>query len=175
MKLKAFTKNRIFLIVIFLLSLIPNSTVLANNQNQRIIQEIYKNRNKIGLCPDSLVWDYAQQVSEVIKVNQQEYIVIFYCFLAAYQANFSFIKYIKTNSGNKIQLLKLDDFQENESGKLVRTKSDNFAGLIDFDKKDATILRIHAIFGCAKNIGGLATYKINGSNLKLIEYRAKTN
>lgn len=176
MKLKICTKKPVFLIIItFLISLISHSFVLANNQNQKIILDVYNNRKKIGLCPDALVADYAQKVSEVIKVNQQEYIVIFYCFLAAYQPNFSFVKYVKTKSGNKIQLLKLDDFQEKESGKLIRTQSDNFAGLIYRDEKNPTILKIHTVSGCAKNTGVLATYKINGSNLKLLEYRAKTD
>jgi len=168
-------KKYLIIIITFFISFIPNFIVLANNQNQEIIQEVYKNRKKINLCPDALVWDYAQTVSEVIKFNQQEYIVIFYCFLAAYQTNFSFVKYVKTNSGNQIELLKLDGFQENELGKLERTNVDNFAGFIYRDEKNPSILKIHTISGCAKNIGALATYKINGSNFTLLEYRAKTD
>lgn len=168
-------KNKIlFLVTALILLFNSNAAHVAENnrESDTILSDIYDQKDELGSCEYFLDWEYSQEASQVISINEQEYLVIFYCFLAAYQANFEFVKYVKNSSEKNIEVLTVDGFKEYQLDKLQKSKVNSFAGLPYYDE-ETKVITIKTRFGCGGATGSLTKYQWENSQLKLLEYKAK--
>ena len=63
----------------------PNSAM--STAEKAVLNNLLRNSKKLGLCRDYLDLEAAKRASEVYKLENQQYFVMFHCFLAAYQGN----------------------------------------------------------------------------------------
>lgn len=152
-----------------------NSVAQATRQppNPVVLQYFQRNRRQLGVCKESNQPE-AAKLSETHRIQGQRFLVVYRCFLGAYQGAYEFYLYNRSGSNVQVKPLTLTRFEENATGQLVRVQSREVAGLPDYNPNQ----RLVSIFTKSRGLGDCghyARYKLDGEELKLQEYRVKVD
>ncbi len=149
----------------------PNPSM--STAEKAVLNNLLKNSKKIGLCRDSLDLEAAKRASEVYKLENQQYFVVLQCFLAAYQGNYEFLIVNQQPAAKKpVTKLTVTEFRENQAGKVQKMESASIGGLPTYDPK-TRMLVINSKYRGLGDCGSQAKYKVQGTGLNLLEFKAK--
>ncbi len=137
-----------------------------------IWQYLYSSTEELGICEGDIDLSVSQDNSSVYKINEQQYLVEFLCFLGAYQGNYEYLLYDTTPTGVKVKSLSLDVFEPNGFGKFTSTNIRLISGLPDYEP-EKQLLTVFTKYRGLADCGSLAKYKWEESEFKLLEYRVK--
>ena len=137
-----------------------------------IWQYLYSSTEELGICEGDIDLSVSKDISSVYKINEQQYLVEFLCFLGAYQGNYEYLLYDTTPTGVKVKSLSLDVFEPNGSGKFTSTNVNSISGLPDYEP-EKQLLTVFTKYRGLADCGSLAKYKWEESEFKLLEYRVK--
>ncbi len=137
-----------------------------------IWQYLYSSTEELGICEGDIDLSVSQDNSSVYKINEQQYLVEFLCFLGAYQGNYEYLLYDTTPTGVKVKSLSFDVFEPNGSGKFTSTNVSSISGLPDYEP-EKQLLTVFTKYRGLADCGSLAKYKWEESEFKLLEYRVK--
>ncbi len=137
-----------------------------------IWQYLYSSREELELCEGDIEPSVSQDISSVYRINEQQYLVEFLCFLGAYQGNYEYLLYDTTPTGVKVKSLSFDVFEPNGSGKFTSTNVSSISGLPDYEP-EKQLLTVFTKYRGLADCGSLAKYKWEESEFKLLEYRVK--
>lgn len=137
-----------------------------------IWQYLYSSAEELGICEGDIDPSVSQDMSSVYRINEQQYLVEFLCFLGAYQGNYEYLVYDTTPTGVTVKSLSLDIFEPNDFGKFTSTNVSSISGLPDYEP-EKQLLTVFTKYRGLADCGSLAKYKWEESEFKLLEYRVK--
>jgi hypothetical protein len=144
---------------------------ISTNETQAVSQ-LLRNSQRFKVCADSLDMAAAQRASRAYQVNNQTYLVVVQCFLAAYQGNYEFFLYSPNAKGNQAKRLTITEFTENPKGKPNRVERPSIGGLPTFDPKQR-ILTVQTKYRGVGDCGATGRYRLENNALKLLDFKAK--
>jgi hypothetical protein len=152
----------------------PPSLPVSAPTREEILAELYAQQETLKLCDDVFDRYYSQTASQVFSLDEQTYLIQLGCFLAAYQTNFEFWQYNKTESGGTFTPLMLTSFNENEneSGDPIRQETKTLAGLATYSPATRS-LNILTKYRGIGDCGSMADYQLKNGKFELVKYQAK--
>ncbi|HEY9886656.1 MAG TPA: DUF1176 domain-containing protein [Vampirovibrionales bacterium] len=174
-----------FIITLLLSGLCLFSSYFANAQTNvnaevkriEIINTILNGRDEIKACVgDGYEENASQELSQIYKLPNNNYLVQLVCFMAAYQPVQEFYLYEEKPNGKKaiVASLDLQGLHKNKKGQLIKTKYRAIAGLINY-KDETKTLSIWTKDRGLGDCGTFSTYKLENEKLVLQELKQKNN
>lgn len=151
---------------------LPPSLPVDDRTREEVLAALYAQKDTLKLCDEVFDRDYSQSASQVFSLDEQTYLMQVGCFSAAYQANFEFWQYEKTESGVTFTPLMLTSFNQNSSGDPIREETKTLAGLATYSPATRS-LNIFTKFRGIGDCGSMADYQLKNGKFELVKYQAK--
>lgn len=140
---------------------------------QPIVAKLLQHQDKVFEMLGNCESDRTEEIksSSFYQVGENQYIFQRVCFLAAYNINYVFYLYSETPTGIEVKPLNLVTFEQDKSGKLLKSESNVLVGFSTFDEQTrelSTDTKYRGLGDC----GSRGKYKFQENEFVLQEFSA---
>lgn len=150
----------------------PNSVEVSEELRQKILTDIYEQKNNFQLCQGDIDQSISRDSSSVYRLKENQYLVEILCFLGAYQGNYQYFFYQLNDANSPINPLSFQEFRQNKSNDFRVKSSVNIGGIPDYHQENK-ILTIYTKGRGLADCGSFAKYQWQDAQFELLEYRVK--